>query len=70
MPRLRRSRPPSPAVGEIKLKKVVPVIPTTELEKTQLMEDLTKMGCEGLTVKPWGFKEERIVRELLEKLSN
>ena len=70
MPKLRRSRPPSPTVGELKLKKVVPVIPTTEPERTQLMEDLTKIGCEGLAVKPWGFKEERVVRELLGKLSN
>ena len=54
----------------MKLRKVIPVIPSTELEKSQLMEDLTSMGCLGLAEKPWDFKEERMVREILGKLSN
>jgi hypothetical protein len=28
------------------------------------------MGCSGLLEKPWGFKDDRIVRELLDEVSN
>jgi hypothetical protein len=28
------------------------------------------MGCSGLLEKPWGFKDDRIVRELLDGVSN
>ncbi len=34
------------------------------------MEDLNSMGCQGFAGKPWGFREERVVKELLGKLSN
>ncbi len=34
------------------------------------MEDLNSIGCLGFVDKPWGFKEESIVKELLGKLSN
>jgi hypothetical protein len=34
------------------------------------MEDLNSMGCSGLVEKPWGFREERVVRELLGGVSN
>lgn len=72
MPQLRRNRPgtASASTVEVKLRKVIPVIPSTEPEKSQLMEDLTSMGCQGLATKPWGFKEEYLLRELLEKPSN
>ena len=32
----------------VSLKSVAPVIPVIDKEKLHLMEDLTKMGCEGL----------------------
>ncbi len=70
MPRLRKSRLSSPSTAEIKLQKVAPVVPAMEKENNQLMEDLTAMECVGLVEKPWGFKEERVVRELSGKLSN
>ncbi len=54
----------------MKLRKVIPVIPSIELAKSQLMEDLTSMDCLGFAEKPWGFKEKVMVRELLGKLSN
>ena len=72
MPQLRRPRAgssSSPTV-EVKLRKVIPIIPSTEPEKAQLMEDLTSMGCVGFAERPWGFREERMVNELLGKLSN
>jgi hypothetical protein len=28
------------------------------------------MGCSGFLEKPWGFKDDRIVRELLDGVSN
>ncbi len=72
MPQLRRSRGGHASIppAEVKLRKVVPVVPSTEPAKSQLMEDLTSMGCLGFVDKPWGFKEESIVKELLGKLSN
>jgi hypothetical protein len=31
---------------------------------------LQVMGCSGFLEKPWGFKDDRIVRELLDGVSN
>lgn len=70
MPRLNRSRPVSHEPIEVKLRKVIPLVPLEDPERGNLMQDLTVMGCEGLLDKPWGFKEERIVRELVGKVSN
>ena len=72
MPQLRRQRagPSSPTPVEVKLRKVIPVIPSKEPEKSQLMEDLDSMGCLGFAKKPWGFREDRVVKELLGGLSN
>ena len=36
----------------IPLKNVVPTIPKRESEVRELVEDLTRMGCEGLLAKP------------------
>lgn len=71
MPQLRSQRGASGSASiEVKLRKVVPVLPSTEPEKAQLMEDLTSMGCQGFAEKPWGFMEERVVRELIGTPSN
>ena len=72
MPQLRRQRagPSSSSAVEVKLRKVIPIIPSADPEKTQLMDDLTTLGCLGLAQKPWGFKQERMVREILGKVSN
>lgn len=56
---------PSPAAVEIRLWKVIPVLLGTELERKQLMEDLSSMGCLGLIKKPWGFKDSWMMREVL-----
>ena len=72
MPLLRQKKTGSSGSGpvEVKLRKIFSVIPSDEQEKDQLIEDLTSMGCPGFIEKPWGFREERMVKELLGKLSN
>jgi hypothetical protein len=49
--------------SDVKLRKVVPDVPRNEIEQGELLEDLQTMGCSGLLEKPWGFKDDRIVRE-------
>jgi hypothetical protein len=56
--------------SEVKLRKVVPEVPRDEAERGELLEDLQVMGCSGFLEKPWGFKDDRIVRELLDEVSN
>jgi hypothetical protein len=56
--------------SEVKLRKVVPDVPWNETERGELLEDLQTMGYSGLLEKPWGFKDDRIVRELLDGVSN
>ena len=45
----------------VSLKSVYPIIPRKDEEKLQLVDDLTKMGCEGLIVEPWEVKSEAMV---------
>jgi hypothetical protein len=56
--------------SEVKLRKIVPEVPRDEAERGELLEDLQVMGCFGFLEKPWGFKDDRIVRELLDGVSN
>jgi hypothetical protein len=56
--------------SEVKIQKVVPEVPWDETERGELLEDLQRMGCSGLLEKPWGFKDDRIVRELLDGVTN
>jgi hypothetical protein len=56
--------------SEVKLRKIVPEVPRDEAERGELLEDLQVMGCSGFLKKPWGFKDDRIVRELLDGVSN
>ena len=39
------------------MKNVLPAIPK-ELELKELIEVLTRMGCEGLLTKPWNLRSE------------
>jgi hypothetical protein len=64
--RRRSSEIPS----EVKLRKVVPKVPRNEAERGELLDDLQTMGYSGLLEKPWGLKDDRIVRELLDGVSN
>jgi hypothetical protein len=60
----------SEVLSEVKLRKIVPEVPRDETERGELLEDLQVMGCSGFLEKPWGFKDDRIVRELLDGVSN
>jgi hypothetical protein len=63
-------RKSSEVPSEVKIRKVVPEVPRDEAERGELLEDLQTMGCSGLLEKPWGFKDDRIVRELLDRVTN
>jgi hypothetical protein len=65
-----QKRKNSEVPSEVKLRKVVPDVPRNETERGELLEDLQTMGCSGLLEKPWDFKDDRIVRELLDGVSN
>ena len=54
----------------IPLKNVAPAISKRESELKELIEDLTRMGCEGLLVKPWNMRSEAILKEFLSKRGN
>ena len=54
----------------VSLKAIVPVIPKSDREKAELIEDLTKMGCEGLMVHPWDLRSEEMVQEFQRPRSN
>jgi hypothetical protein len=70
-PMTRNQRKKSSEVpSEVKIRKVVPEVPRDETERGELLEDLQRMGCSGLLEKPWGFKDNRIVRELLDEVTN
>jgi hypothetical protein len=56
--------------SKVKLRKIVPEVPRGETKRGELLEDLQVMGCSGFLEKPWGFKDDRIVRELLDGVSN
>jgi hypothetical protein len=54
----------------ITLSKVVPGRSNDEGEISNLHEDLARMGCEGLILVPWSFKDEQMVREVSEGAPN
>jgi hypothetical protein len=70
-PMTRNQRRKSSKVpSEVKIRKIVPEVPRDETERGELLEDLQRMDCSGLLQKPWGFKDDRIVRELLDGVTN
>jgi hypothetical protein len=56
--------------NKVRIRKIVPEVPRDEAERAELLEDLQTMGCSRLLEKPWGFKDEEVVRELLDGVSN
>jgi hypothetical protein len=56
--------------SEVKLRKIIPEVPRDDSERVELLEDLQVMGCSGFLEKPWGFKDDWIVRELLDGVPN
>jgi hypothetical protein len=69
-PTRRKAAPPASSPVEVKLRRVAPVIPDSEPERAALMEDLNSMGCTDFILKPWGFKDDQVVRELLGERCN
>ena len=50
--------------GTVALKMVSLVIRKGAEEKAMLEEDLKRMGCHGLMLRPWCIKYEKIVQKL------
>jgi hypothetical protein len=66
----QQKRKNSEVPSKVRIRKIVPEVPRDEVERGKLLEDLQTMGCSGFLEKPWGFKDEEIVRELLDGVSN
>ena len=60
-----RTRTVKVEMHPVSLKSVVPIVPKDEGEKRQLVEDLTRMGCEGLLMQSWGLKSKEMAQEFL-----
>ena len=54
----------------IALKNVSPAIPKRESKLQELIEDRSRMGCEGLLAKPWNLRAESTLREFLFERGN
>ena len=54
----------------IPLKNVSPAILKNEVELKELIEDLTRMGYEGLLSKPWSLRSEATLEEILFERGN
>jgi hypothetical protein len=52
------------------LKNVSLAVLKSESELKELIEDLTRMGCEGLLTKPWNLRSNATLREFLFKRGN
>jgi hypothetical protein len=66
----QQKRKNSEVPSKVRIRKIVPEVPRDEVERGELLEDLQTMGCSGFLEKPWGFKDEEVVRELLDGVSN
>ena len=51
---------------KVSLRYLVPIVPEDSEERADLIEDLSQMWCVGLLTKPWGFKDEAMVKELFQ----
>ena len=54
----------------IPVKPVLPATPRRDSELKELIEDLSRMGCEGLLAKPWNLRAEATLREFLFERGN
>jgi hypothetical protein len=66
----QQKRKNSEVPSKVRIRKIVPEVPQDEAERAELLEDLQTMGCSDFLEKPWGFKDDEIVRELLDGVSN
>ena len=54
----------------VSLRSVCPSVPKDEEEKRLLVEDLTRIGCEGLLAQHWSLRSKEMVQEFLQERSN
>ena len=54
----------------VSLKLVILVVPKDEAKKLLLIEDMTRIGCEGLFIYPWSLRSEEMAREFFQEHSN
>ena len=54
----------------IPVKPVSPATPKRDSELKELIEDLSRMGCEGLLAKPWNLRAEATLQEFLFERGN
>jgi hypothetical protein len=66
----QQKRKNSKVLSKVRVRKIVSEVPRDEAERAELLEDLQTMGCSCFLEKPWDFKDEEIVRELLDGVSN
>ena len=57
-------------VGAMALKTVVPGVPKSAKDQELQEEDLQRIGCHGLTGRPWGLRMEEMVSELMSDKDN
>ena len=57
-------------VTSVSLQTVAPSISQDKEEKEQLLQYLTRMGCEGLLKEPWILKNRAMVQEFVQSRSN
>ena len=69
-PTMAAARAVKVELPSVSLKSINLVVPKDEMEKEQLLEDLTQMGCEGLFAEPWSLKSREMVQEFLQPRSN
>ena len=57
-------------MAPVQLRSLSPAVPETDSEMNELIEDLTRMRCQGLLARPWLLKDEEMVRELVDGPDN
>ena len=66
---MEKTRAVKVEVHLVNLRSIVLVVPKNEEKKRQLLEDLTRIGCEGLLVQPWSLKSEEMAQAFLQECS-
>lgn len=57
-------------MAHVQCRVLSPATPVRESEMNKLIDDLTRMRCEGLLSRPWLLKDEAMVAEILDGLDN
>jgi hypothetical protein len=57
-------------LNPIPLKNVSPAVPKNDSKLKEFVEDLTRMGCDGLLSKPWNLGSDATLREFLFERGN